>query len=52
MAPAGKSSTLIITLEFASVIGVVLGLGVWELWRLRRERRRDAQESARRESWK
>ena len=44
------SSTLIITLEFAGVIGVVLGLGVWELWRLRREQRRDREEAARRES--
>ena len=42
------SSTLLITLEFAGVIGVVLGLGVWELWRLRREQRRDSEEAARR----
>lgn len=34
------SSGLIIALEFALVIGVVLGLAVWELWRLRRDRRR------------
>ena len=44
------SSTLIITLEFAGVIGVVLGLGVWELWRRRREQRRDGEEAAMRES--
>ncbi len=43
------SSTLLITLEFAGVIGVVLGLGVWELWRLRREQRRDAEDAAARE---
>ena len=44
------SPTVIITLEFAGVIGVVLGLGVWELWRLRREQRRDREEAGRRES--
>lgn len=35
------SSSLIITLEMAGVLGVVLGLGFWELWSLRRERNRD-----------
>ncbi len=35
------SSTLIIALEFTAVIGVVLGLGIWELWGLRREKRKD-----------
>ena len=44
------SPTLLITLEFAGVIGVVLGLGVWELRRLRREQRRDAEEAAARKS--
>ena len=34
------SSGLIIALEFALVLGVVIGLAVWELWRLRRDRRR------------
>ena len=37
------SSSLIVTLEFLGVIGVMLGLGVWELVRLQRERRRDAE---------
>lgn len=35
------SSSLIIALEFTMVIGVVLGLGVWELCRLRREMKKD-----------
>jgi hypothetical protein len=35
------SSSLIIGLEFALVLGVVLGLAVWELLRLRHDRRRD-----------
>ena len=35
------SSSLIIALEFTLVIGVVLGLGVWELWSLRRDKRKD-----------
>ena len=39
------SSSLIIALEFTLVIGVVLGLAVWELLRLRRDRRRDAESS-------
>jgi hypothetical protein len=34
------SSGLIIVLELALVLGVVIGLAVWELWRLRRGRRR------------
>ena len=35
------SPSLIIALEFTLVIGVVLGLGVWELWRLRRDMKKD-----------
>ncbi len=35
------SSSLIITLEMAGVLGVVIGLGLWELWSLRRDRARD-----------
>ncbi|MEQ1682872.1 MAG: hypothetical protein ABL916_04425 [Burkholderiaceae bacterium] len=35
------SSTLIIALEFTAVIGVVLGLGIWELWGLRRDKKKD-----------
>jgi hypothetical protein len=35
------SSALIIGLEMALVLGVVLGLAVWELLRLRRDRARD-----------
>jgi hypothetical protein len=34
------SSGLIIALEFALIVGVVLGLAVWELWSLRRDRSR------------
>ena len=41
------SSGLIIALEFALVLGVVLGLGVWELLRLRRDRKRDDDPSKR-----
>jgi hypothetical protein len=37
------SSGWIIFLELSGVIGVVLGLGGWELSRLRREQARDAQ---------
>lgn len=37
------STTLIIAIEFALVIGVVLGLAVWELLRLRRDMKRDAE---------
>lgn len=39
------SPSLIIALEFTLVIGVVLGLAVWELLRLRRDRKRDAETS-------
>lgn len=35
------SSSLLVTLEILLVLGVVVGLGGWELWSLRRERRRD-----------
>jgi len=31
---------MIIGAEMALVLGVVLGLAVWELWRLRRDRER------------
>lgn len=34
------SSGLLIALELTLVLGVVLGLAVWELWRLRRDRQR------------
>jgi hypothetical protein len=34
-------SSLIITLEILLVLGVVLGLGGWDLWKLRREQARD-----------
>jgi len=34
------SSGLIIALELTLVLGVVVGLAVWELWRLRRDRSR------------
>ncbi len=34
------SSGLIIALELTLVLGVVLGLAVWELWTLRRDRRK------------
>ncbi len=40
-------SSLIITLEILLVLGVVLGLGGWDLWKLRREQARDrAREAA------
>lgn len=32
--------------ELSMVFGLVLGLGVWQLWSLRRERRRDAAREA------
>lgn len=35
------SSGLIITLEMLGVLGVVVGFGVWELWKLRRDRHRE-----------
>jgi hypothetical protein len=42
------SSTLLIALEMSGTLGVVLVLGGWELWSLRRERARDsAREQAR-----
>jgi len=34
------SSGLIIALELTLVLGVVVGLALWELWRLRRDRTR------------
>lgn len=34
------SSGLIIALELTLVLGVVIGLAIWELWRLRRDRAR------------
>lgn len=34
------SSGLLIALELTLVLGVVLGLAVWELWSLRRDRRK------------
>lgn len=36
------SSALLITLEMAGVLGVVVALGGWELWTLRRDKLRDA----------
>ena len=33
------SSGLIVALEMCAVLGVVVGFGVWELLRLRRDRR-------------
>jgi hypothetical protein len=35
------SSALIITLEISGVLGVVLLLGGWELWTLRRDKAKD-----------
>lgn len=35
------SSSLLITFEIALVLGVVVVLGGWDLWRLRREQARD-----------
>jgi hypothetical protein len=32
------SSGWLVALELALVLGVVIGLAVWELWRLRRDR--------------
>ena len=40
------SSSLIITLEMAGVLGVVLAFGFWELWTLRRDRERDRRADA------
>jgi hypothetical protein len=39
------SSGLIIALELTLVLGVVLGLAVWELLSLRRDRARDADQA-------
>lgn len=36
-------SSLIIVLEFVIVIGVVFGWAFWELWSLRRDRKRPPQ---------
>jgi hypothetical protein len=33
------SSGLIVALEFAGVVGIVLGLAVWEVLRLRRDKK-------------
>jgi hypothetical protein len=35
------SSAWLVGLEIALVLGVVVGLGGWDLWRLRREQARD-----------
>ncbi len=40
------SPSLIITLEMAGVLGVVLLLGGWELWCLRRDRKRSEEPPA------
>jgi hypothetical protein len=40
------SSSLLITLEMAGVLGVVLAFGFWELWSLRRDKVRDKAEEA------
>lgn len=40
------SSSLLITLEMAGVLGVVLILGFYELWSLRRDKTRDAKRAA------
>lgn len=40
------SPSLIIAIEFTLVIGVVLGLAVWELMRLRRDMKRDAESTS------
>ncbi len=34
------SSSLIITLELLAVLGVVLGIGFWELYALRRDKKK------------
>lgn len=41
------SSDWLIGLEIALVLGVVVGLGGWDLWRLRREQARDRAREAR-----
>jgi len=40
------SSSWLIGLEIALVLGVAVGLGGWDLWRLRKEQARDRQQSA------
>ena len=40
------SSSLLITLEMAGVLGVMLILGFYELWSLRRDKARDAKRAA------
>ena len=37
------SSSLIVTLEVIGVLGVLIGLAGWELYTLRRDRKRDGQ---------
>ena len=43
------SSSLLITLEMAGVLGAVLIFGFYELWSLRRDKARDAKNEAERE---
>jgi hypothetical protein len=38
------SSSLLVAIEFTLVVGIVLGLAVWELLRLRRDLKRDAEQ--------
>ena len=38
-------SSLLITLEILLVLGVVVGLAGWDLWRLRREQARDRRQA-------
>jgi len=45
------SSSLIIGLEMAGVLGVVLAWGFWELWTLKRDKAKDA-EAAKKEQEK
>ena len=40
------SSSLLITLEMAGVLGAVLLFGFYELWSLRRDKARDAKRDA------
>ena len=40
------SAGWLVGLEIALVLGVVLGLGGWDLWRLRREQARDRAQAA------
>lgn len=46
------SSSLLITLEMAGVLGAVLLFGFYELWSLRRDKAREAQANAEREKAK